>query len=490
MAEPDKVRRPIIRRRMTPIDNRYVTVPDAVNETLRANGSLQRMQVQQAQVQMAQQQAEAKERAKVQARTNYRNRKKAQQDQARQQGQLVLELPADFMSDQAVDDAIAQEQRDAQFRASQPQLSQGYDRPKIDNNRLADQYAAVSNFYASLGSPNMMPMNTAQVQANPQVAAQQLNFGLNNPALTVLQVATPTGPGTGAFGAAKTAFQTGMQAAKPLAARVATATGQAAKAGTRAVAQNAPRLAGNAVVLGVPASASAAVTAGDGGETSGSYMPAILGTTATLGLGYAGYKGYGTLKRANWNIKALSPTAEGAAIRAASRAPQATSTALVPYTGVYQRPGFFESWWETPKKSAAAAGLPVPTKGQVWGARGRNYLRATGYGMAAGTLLDLGMSGASGEPFQWKAGRLPIALPENILKGGYNALRGWYYPNAGAASTQTTDSVAVQSEQPTTTVESDTIVPIPRFDDAPVTTSTQAELDSINNAWFNGQSIK
>ena len=38
-------------------------------------------------------------------------------------------------------------------------------------------------------------------------------------------MATPMGEGTGAFGAAKTAFQTGMQAAKPVATRVAQATG-------------------------------------------------------------------------------------------------------------------------------------------------------------------------------------------------------------------------------------------------------------------------
>ena len=37
---------------------------------------------------------------------------------------------------------------------------------------MADQYANVSNFYAALGSPNMMPMNDAQVRANPQVASQ------------------------------------------------------------------------------------------------------------------------------------------------------------------------------------------------------------------------------------------------------------------------------------------------------------------------------
>ena len=467
-----------------------VAEPDAVNETLRASGALQRMEHQRMQAQIQQQQKEAQERQRVQARTSYRKRKAAQQQQAKQSGQpaAIFELPAKWMSDEAVDAAIAQEQREAQFRASQPQLSQGYDRPKIDTERLADQYATVSNFYAALGSPNMMPMNTAQVKANPYVATQQLDFGLNNPALTTLQIATPTGPGTGAFGAAKTAFQTGMLATKPLVARTVAATGQAARAGGRALAQNAPRLAGNAIVLGVPASASAAVTAGDGGETSGSYAPAIFGTLATAVGGYGLYKGYGTLKRAGWNLQALSPTSKGAAIRAASRAPQATSTALVPYVGTYQRPGFFESWWETPKKSAATAGLPVPTRGQIWGARGRNYLRATGYGIGAGTLLDLGMSGASGEPFQWKAGHLPIALPENIIKGGYNALRGWYYPNAGTTTTQPTDSVTMQSQQ--TVNPTDTVVPVPRFDEAPVTTSTQAELDSINNAWFNGQSIE
>lgn len=283
MAGPNERPRLISRSRRMP--QQYVQVPDAVNETLRASGVAQRMEAQRVQVEAKQKQQEAQARQKAQARTSYRNRKKAQQDQARQSGQVVFELPVEFMSDQAVDAAIAQEQRDAQFRANQPQLSQGYDRPRVDTNRLADQYATVSNFYASLGSPNMMPMNTAQVQANPNVAAQQLDFGLNNPALTVLQIATPTGPSTGAFGAAKTAFKEGMQAARPLATKVVAASGQAVKAGGQAVVKNAPRLVGNAVVLGVPAAAQAAEVMDESqnaGGDSGSAMPWIIGSGATI----------------------------------------------------------------------------------------------------------------------------------------------------------------------------------------------------------------
>lgn len=291
MADPSE--RPSKRPRLISRPAQRVELPtDAIDQTLSASEAAQRMEARRLQIETQQRMQEAQEREKVQARTNYRNRKKAQQAQARQSGQAaaIFEKPVELMSDQEVDAAIAQEKINAQLKANQPQLRQGYDRPQINTNRLADQYAAVSNFYASLGSPNMMPMNTAQVQANPGVAAQQLNFGLNNPALTVLQIAAPTGPGTGAFGAAKTAFKEGMQAAKPLAARVATATGQAARAGGQAVVQNAPRLAGNALVLGMPAAAQAAEFGNEdpnsAGGDKGSVMPWIIGAGTVIGGGY------------------------------------------------------------------------------------------------------------------------------------------------------------------------------------------------------------
>lgn len=280
MAEPNK--RPRLIRRTTPRFRQTYTAPaDAVNETMRVSGMgpeqmAQRAAVVDGQRRFAEQQAQAQQRRRQQ----YRQRMSSQ---ARANGQLDMSM---MMSDDAVDKAMIQEQQ----QANQPQLRQGYDRPQINTERLADQYATVSNFYASLGSPNMMPMNTAQVQANPQIAAQQLQFGLDNPSLTALQIAAPTGGGTGAAAAAKTAFRGSMQSAKPLATRVVQGMGQATKAGGQALAQNAPKVAGNLAVMGVP-TAAAAADFGDenpqgGGEQGGSAMPWVIGAGTLIGGGY------------------------------------------------------------------------------------------------------------------------------------------------------------------------------------------------------------
>lgn len=280
MAEPNK--RPRLIRRTTPRFGQTYTAPaDAVNETMRVSGMgpeqmAQRAAVVDGQRRFAEQQAQAQQRRRQQYRQRMSN-------QARANGQLDMSM---MMSDDAVDKAMIQEQQ----QANQPQLRQGYDRPRINTERLADQYATVSNFYASLGSPNMMPMNTAQVQANPQIAAQQLQFGLDNPALTTLQIAAPTGGGTGAAAAAKTAFRGSMQTAKPLATRVVQGMGQATKAGGQALAQNALKVAGNLVVMGVP-TAAAAADFGDenpqgGGEQGGSAMPWVIGAGTLIGGSY------------------------------------------------------------------------------------------------------------------------------------------------------------------------------------------------------------
>lgn len=284
MAEPNK--RPRLIRRTPPrFRQTYTAQPDAVNETMRASGMgperlAQRRAVVEGQRRMAEQQAQA-QRAR---RQQYRQR---MSNQARANGQLDMSM---MMSDDAIDRAIVQEQQ----QANQPQFVQGYDRPQMNTERLADQYAAVSNFYASLGSPNMMPMNTAQVQANPYVASQQLDFGLNNPALTALQIAAPTGGSTGATAAAKTAFRESMQAAKPLVTRVVQGTGQAVKAGEQALAQNAPRVAGNLAVMAVPASAAAAdfgdenpnAEGGQQGGEGGSVLPWVIGAGTLIGGSY------------------------------------------------------------------------------------------------------------------------------------------------------------------------------------------------------------
>ena len=484
MAEPNDKRRPIIRRRMTPITTRYTAPADAVNETLRINGM--------APEQVAQRQAAVEGQRRAQEQQARQQKARRDQYRARQQAQdqangVLFSLP---MSDAQVDQAMAQEAA----AANQPQLRQGYSESERQARRragllytqedieqakrLAEAHNA--SFFGSMVAP---PISPEMAEKNPGYVQQVIRGDasvLPNAFISGLSFGAPS-----ASAAIASGMKQGWQTAGNIGARAWNATAQGVKSAVPVVTN--PRWAATATTVTAPAIAEANTTAGDG-SSSGSPVPAILGTAVALGAGYGGYRGFNILRKSGWNLKALKPGVEGRAIRAAARNPQATSTALIPYRGVYERPGFFESWWETPKKSAAAAGLPAPSKGQIWGARGRNYLRATGYGIGAGTLLDLGMSGASGEPFQWKAGRLPIALPESVAKGGYNALKGWYYPSGGQDTTQATDSVATQSKQAAN--PTDTIVPVPRFEEVPVTTSTQAELNSINNAWFNGEPIK
>lgn len=66
--------------------------------------------------------------------------------------------------------------------------------------------------------------------------------------------------------------------------------GQATKAGGQALAQNAPKVAGNLAVMGVP-TAAAAADFGDenpqgGGEQGGSAMPWVIGAGTLIGGGY------------------------------------------------------------------------------------------------------------------------------------------------------------------------------------------------------------
>lgn len=464
MAEPNS-KRPPIRRRISPITRQQIVAqPDAINETLRADGTLQRIEFQKRQVEEKQRREQNEQKARSFQRANYRTRMKAQREQARQNGQVnPVEFPVELMSDAAIDAAIEKERRDAEFMARQPQIGPAnpvWSYPAETRRALGyytneerEQAAKLNDMRSSTFLGNVMPNFGRQAAYNnpgaEMDAFRQTALYMPNAALAGSSMGLPSASTAIAGG-----LKQGWQTAGNVGTKMLNATTQGAKAAVPVVTN--PRWAATAATVTVPTVADATVTAGDGGGSSDSYAPAILGTLGTLGLGYGTYKGYGTLKRAGWNLKALKPGAEGAAIRAAARNPQATSTA--------------------------------PSKGQIWGARGRNYLRATGYGIGAGTLLDLGMSGASGEPFQWKAGRLPIALPESVVKGGYNALKGWYYPSAGQDTTQAADSVATQSKQVAN--PTDTIVPVPRFEEVPVTTSTQAELDSINNAWFNGEPIK
>ncbi len=275
MADRKKKTSPrVITRRNRPrfdLGQRYVAQADAVNETLRVNGLApeqvaRRQQVMQQQMRNRQQQ----EQAQKQRRQAYRQRRMQQSP---------FSSP---MSDEQVDRAMAIEEHQ---RQNQTYLSQGYDRPNTD--RLADQYANVSNFYAALGSPNIMPLNDVQVRANPQIASTQLEFGLNNPALTTLQIAAPTGGSAGVLATGRQAASQAFKGAGNLVTRAGNATLQGTRAAGQAVVRNAPRVAGEIIINAVPTTAMAADfpdsnQQGEQQSNGGSVWPWIIGGATTL----------------------------------------------------------------------------------------------------------------------------------------------------------------------------------------------------------------
>lgn len=184
-------------------DTRLQAKPDSVYETLRVSGRGPEVQaIERAIMQDKKKQAEKEmhpRQPSKRERDNYRRRKK---QEAKAKGQFDV---TDLMTNKQVDEAIIKEEREAQARANEPQISQGYDRPEINTNRLADQYSTVSNFYTSLGSPNVMPMTYWQARANPQRAQAGLHYGLNNPGMAVMQTTAGTilgGPALKAAGKA------------------------------------------------------------------------------------------------------------------------------------------------------------------------------------------------------------------------------------------------------------------------------------------------
>ena len=265
MTKPDKNPR-LIRRK--PPKFKYTAEPDAVNETTRASGV--------GPEKLAQRQAIAEEQRRVAEtkqilRQLYRQRLSSQ---ARANGQTDI---SSKLSDEAIDIAIMKELQ----QANQPQFVQDYD-------RLSDNYTTLSSFYQALGSPNIMPMSTEQVHANPYIAAKQIEFGSTNPSLLALELAAPIGGGVGAAVAAKAGFIKGMKAAKPLVTRVLQGTGQSVKAGGKVLVQNPEKVAGNLLAQAVPMSIEAAQYPDENGQgENGSALPWIIGAgSALIGGGY------------------------------------------------------------------------------------------------------------------------------------------------------------------------------------------------------------
>lgn len=346
MAEPNK--RPRLIRRTTPrFEQAYTAQPDAVNETLNVGTSAPRLI------------AARKTEADTQKRTmeNSKRLQEARREIYRQNVASKSPNPEasywllQHMPEEEIDRAVLQEMQTRQREEQGPQLYQGYGIPDIDEDKLADQYATVSNFYSSLGSPGVMPLNTAQVRANPRIAAQQLQFGLDNPALAILQMASPAGGGTGATAAARTALRSSMQTAKPLAIRAAKGIGQAAKAGGRTLVQNAPKVAGNLAVMAVPTAAAAEATFKDEDPQGGGQGAPIVSLVTLGALGALGIR--------NWyktgNPFRLTPKA---------------STEASPY--VYQADRRLLTWerpgnWETATREALQESVG-PTVQAEWNA--------------------------------------------------------------------------------------------------------------------------
>lgn len=280
---PGPKKKPIPRRTYIPItlEDRYVAQPDAIAQTVYP--ITKRIEIGQKQREFQKQQ----EKYAREAQDIKRKAWKAKKDAENASGKS-FNISHNLMTDQQIDQAIAAEER----LANGPRFEQGYEKPNYNLDQLASQYANLQSFYAALGSPNIMPMSEHQVRRNPGVASAQIDFGLNNPALTAIQMAAPTGPGAESLNAAGSAFKAGMRSSKPIVTRVATSFGKGVQAGGRALVNNAPKVAANVGVQAVPVVAAAQTYSEPAVNQDGSWWDQNKGWVipATLLAGYGSYK--------------------------------------------------------------------------------------------------------------------------------------------------------------------------------------------------------
>lgn len=90
--------------------------------------------------------------------------------------------------------------------------------------------------------------------------------------------------------------------------------------------------------------------------------------------------------------------------------------------------------------------------------------------------------------FPYIAGGFVGATPKYLEYAGQAFAKGYKAGMGGDNQPDTigraNPQVILQSNEKVNPVQSDTVVPVPRNEIGPVTTSTQEELDSINKAWF------
>lgn len=486
MAEPNDERRPIVRRRMTPITTSYTAPADAVNETLRVSGM--------APEQVAQRQAAVEGRRKLQEQQARQQKVRRDQYRARRQAQdkangVISSLP---MSDAEVDQAMTQEA----YAARQPQLRQGYSESERQARRragllytqedmeqakrLAEAHNA--SFFGSMVAP---PISPEIAERDPGYVQQVIRGDA-----MVLPNALVSGMSFGAPSASMAlgkGIRQGWQTAGNVGTRVLNATAQGAKAVAPVVTS--PKWIATTAAVTSPAVANAyesAVTAGDGGGSSGSYAPLILGTAATALSGYGAFRGFKTLKAADWNLRALKPGAQGRAIRAASKAP-VTERGLIPYVGTYQSPDWLgmKSWWERPVTAAEKAGLPKPTTGQRVMAQVRNLgVRAPlyytmGSGLVGGGLdfLQKGRHPEKANEWFWteKLTYPSVGVPRDIGRGILGTMDQIQYND----STRTEKGPEMQSAQQAN--QNNNVILVPASANATMY-PTGVNVDSLDSA--------
>lgn len=264
-----------------------VAQPDAINETLRADGTYQRLEFQRRKMEDRQRREQEQQRAQSFRRANYRARKRAEREQAQQNGQAnPLEFPVELMSDAAIDAAIEQERRDAEFRANQPQIGPAnpvWSYPAETRRALGyytreerEQAARLNDMRSSTVFGNVMPNFGRQAAYN--------NPGAEMDAFRQTALYMPSAVVAGSSFGLPSATQATIAGAKAGWQTVGNLAQRTFSAGTQAVKSAAPvvtnpRWAATTATFTVPAVAQAS----DGGDYTG--LGFGIGIPLAIGVG-------------------------------------------------------------------------------------------------------------------------------------------------------------------------------------------------------------
>ena len=493
MAEPEKTKRPIVRRRMTPISTRYEARPDAVNETLRVNGLAPEQTAARAQAVEGQRRlSEQRARQQKIKRDQYRANRQAQ-DRA---NGIVFSIP---MSDEQVDLAMQQEAQ----AANQPQLRQGYSESerqarrqagllytqedREQAKRLAEMHNA--SFFGSMVAP---PISPEMAENNPGYVNQVVRgdaMVLPNAFLSGLSFGTPS-----ASTAALNGVRQGWQAAGNFTTRATNAAVQGARA-VKPVVTN-PRWAMVTGGLTIPSMTEAYNGVEAGGPSShgtGAWPWVVGGAALTAGGAYlfSRFKGKTPAIKDPTSPRYLTlwerhPVKNADRVRYqgyATRYNNAVATGDQAALDVLKT-DFKKSPNATITQGSGKKAKEVPNPDYLSNTDLGLMIQNRTYPTPEGTFIYTPRQNA------WRHVRnySRVGLLGGAAGfGGYGAYQ-MFQGNDSVPPQPDNASVTMQSQQAEN--PSDTIVPKPRFDEAPVTTSTQNQLDSINQALFNGQSIQ